>query len=125
MGVIKYVGIGKLSSGEQAIIKTLAEKYSEKYSRKTNDFNMTVTLKEYDVTGKRVKYSIHGKVEAPKAVVAASAADWDLRRTLHMTFEKLEKELEHKLKPEGRREVVGIKKGFEVSKDIQGIKNRQ
>ena len=118
MGVIKYVGIKDLDIEKQTIVKTLAEKYSEKIDRKVKNFDMTLTVKEYEKTGKRTKYSVHTKVEAPKLVVAASAADWDLKKTSRMALEKVSKEIEHKMKHESMHDAPGMKKGLFIKGDL-------
>jgi ribosome-associated translation inhibitor RaiA len=96
MGMIRFIGLNNLNSMESAKVKSLAEKYGDKFERVAKNLNMVLNIKEYEKTGKRIKYAFNVKVIAPKYSVASSSASWDLIRGTHMAFKKIEHELEHK-----------------------------
>ena len=74
----------------------LWEEYSEKVERRLKNVeSVRIHLKEYSPGGK-TKFSIHALVSYAGKSMEAEASDWDLRRTFHRVFNKIEQEIEHK-----------------------------
>jgi len=74
----------------------LWEEYSEKVGRRLKNVeSVRIHLKEYSPGGK-TKFSIHALVSYAGKSMEAEASDWDLRRTFHRVFNKIEQEIEHK-----------------------------
>ena len=73
----------------------LWEEYSKKITRRLkNTESIKIHLKEYSPGGK-TKFSIHALVSYAGKSIEADAFDWDLRRTFHKVFNKIEQEIEH------------------------------
>jgi len=74
----------------------LWEEYSKKIGRRLkNTESIKIHLKEYSPGGK-TKFSIHALVSYAGKSIEADAFDWDLRRTFHKVFNKIEQEIEHR-----------------------------
>ena len=74
----------------------LWKEYSEKIERKLKNIeSVRIHLKEYSPGGK-TKFSVHALVNYAGKSIEADSYDWDLRRTLHKLFNKIEQEIEHK-----------------------------
>ncbi len=73
----------------------LWEEYSKKIERRLkNTESIRIHLKEYSPGGK-TKFSIHVLVSYAGKSIEADAYDWDLKRTFHKVFNKIEQEVEH------------------------------
>lgn len=84
--------LGKKSKNE---FQKLFIEYSKKIRRKLKNIDsFKIHLKEYSHEGK-IKSSIHASVSYPGKIIKAEASDWDLKRTLHKVFNKIEQEIEH------------------------------
>jgi len=76
----------------------LWQEYSEKIERKLKNVeSCRVHVKEYSPGGK-TKFSIHVLVTYAGKAMEADAVDWDLNRTFHKVFNKIEEEIEHKFR---------------------------
>ena len=96
MEAIQIVGLEKLEKSEKDAVKLLVGEHFTKIQRHLKDIDAIIlNIKEYNKEGKRKKFSLHLRAMAPVHIFEADAADWDLRRTVHKVFEKLENELEH------------------------------
>ncbi|MEK6840927.1 MAG: hypothetical protein AABX79_03160 [Nanoarchaeota archaeon] len=74
----------------------LWDEYSSKIERKLkNAESFRIHIKEYSPGGK-TKFSIHMLVSYAGKSIEADSSDWDLRRTFHKAFSKMEQEIEHK-----------------------------
>ena len=100
---IQFVNLHVLEDFEKPTVNKLVNEYSGKIERLVNNPLIVIQFKKYDKAGKKVKYSIHARVDAPSLLASAEAADWDLARTLHKVFNKVESELKHKFKIEGSK----------------------
>jgi hypothetical protein len=103
---IRTKGLEVLKEGEKRDVEELSRKYCQKIGRKLRGISsIIVHLKEYSRLGLRKKYSIHARVVYSGKSLEADAFDWDLRRTIHKLFRKVEEELEHKfhLSDKGKR----------------------
>ncbi|MBI2670799.1 hypothetical protein HYX18_02385 [Candidatus Woesearchaeota archaeon] len=102
MEKIRFIGLNEFDSAERSIINELTDKHIKKISRAIGDYELVIKVKKHSTANKKidesVKYSIHAKMEFPNILIMASYADWDLRRTMHKTFEKLHNEIKHKFK---------------------------
>ncbi len=76
--------------------RKLWTEYSAKIERKLkNAESFRIHIKEYSPGGK-TKFSIHMLVSYAGKSIEADSSDWDLRRTFHKVFKKIEQEIEHK-----------------------------
>ena len=96
MELIQIVGLEQLEKSEKDDIKRLVNEHFTKIQRHLKNIEgIVLNIKEYNKEGKRKKFSLHLRAIAPIHIFEADAVDWDLRRTVHKVFEKLENELEH------------------------------
>ena len=99
---IQFIGLINFSKLESGIIRGLAQEYYDKFLRDVKDILLVISLKKYDQKETKCKYSFHSRVESGSTVLLTSeASDWDLKRTLHKLFQKLEKGIQHKYKLKG------------------------
>jgi len=106
---LDFVGLDSLDEGEIRKLTSSSERFYSKAVRMSNDPRVIVHVKKMKTGGKRCKYSVHGRVEAPTLIASANFSDWDLTRTLNKTFEKIENEIEHKYRTEGKTGRVSFK----------------
>lgn len=97
---IQFIGLNGLEKKESDIIKGLAVEYYNRVLRDLPQALLVLQVKIYKEEGKQ-KFSMHARINHPSIVLAAQAADWDLRRTVHKVMKKIERELQHKYKTEG------------------------
>jgi hypothetical protein len=100
MHKLQLNGIESLSEIEKMEINSISEKACEKFQRElNNDFLLKVTIKQSGVVkdnpNKKRKFSVHAELSGP-VMFEASAAEWDLKKTIHMAIQKLDYEIEHK-----------------------------
>ena len=104
---IRYIDLKILDSFEKATAESLTSKYCEKIDvflkNAAKSSTLVFDIKKYNKTGSAVKYSVHLRLDVPNLKFSAKAADWDLNRVLHKVFNKLEHEVKHKFKSEGRK----------------------
>ena len=94
---IQTKGLEILNENEKKDFETVLGKYYEKIERKLKDISSIVFhLKEYNRQGTRKKFSIHAKIVYSGKFFEADSFDWDLKRTIHKLFRKMEEEIEHK-----------------------------
>lgn len=99
---IQFVGLINFNESESVTIKQLTQEYYDKILRDVKDALLIISLKKYDQKETKCKYAFHSRVESGSTVLLTSeASDWDLKRTLHKLFQKLEKGLQHKYKLKG------------------------
>ena len=98
MSNIQYIGLKEFTEQEQEIIKSLALEYADKLERYISEFTLVINLKRHNLAGKRIKFSFHTRLDAPSFILTSKADDWDLARTLHKLFKKIENEIKHKFK---------------------------
>lgn len=101
MEAIQYIGIDQLDDTEKQVLDKLSAEYYEKIQRMLkNETSIVIHVKEYEKQGSRKKYSLHVRAIAPTVIFESSnASDWDLARTLHKAFNDIEKQIEHRFKP--------------------------
>ena len=102
---LSFIGVNSLDETELNKLTTYSERFYNKTCKVLNDPLVIMHIKKMKNSGKRYKYSVHSRIEAPSLLASAEYSDWDLTRTLNKTFEKIENELEHKLKPEKHNRV--------------------
>jgi ribosome-associated translation inhibitor RaiA len=99
MNPIEFVGTELLGEKDRETANTLLNEYYPKIKRMLkNEISLRVHLKEANVMGKKIRYTLNAKVIAPTQILETSATDWDLARTIHKAMEKIETEIEHKFK---------------------------
>ncbi len=104
---IQFIDLKILNDHEAPVAQKLAVEYSKKLGRLFPDNMLIVKFKKYNQTGKRVKYSIHCRVDAPSLIASAKASDWELALTMHKVLNKIHNELEHKYKLESQHKPFG------------------
>ena len=109
---LNFVGLNSLDEKELANLTTYSEKFYNKTCRFVHDPLVILHVKKMKETGKKCKYSVHGRIEAPSLLASAEYSDWDFIRTLNTTFKKIENEIEHKFKTEGKNNRVSFKKSM-------------
>lgn len=112
---LNFIGLDSLDETEANNLKTYSDRFYQKVSRTitTNaDPLIILHVKKMKASGKRCKYSVHGKIESPKLLASVEYSDWDFIRALNKTFEKLEFEIAHKFKTEGKTGRVSFKKSM-------------
>jgi len=98
MIALKTKGFDALTPKTKEDFQKLWEEYSKKIGRKLKNIeSCRIHIKEYSPGGK-TKFSIHVLVTYAGKAMEADAADWDLNRTFHKVFTKIEQEVEHKFR---------------------------
>ena len=96
MIALKTKGFDALTPKTKEDFQKLWGEYSKKIERKLKNIeSCKIHLKEYSPGGK-TKFSIHVLVTYAGKAMEADAWDWDLNRTFHKVFTKIEQEVEHK-----------------------------
>jgi ribosome-associated translation inhibitor RaiA len=92
---LQTIGFDVLTEETKNEFKKIFDESFKKIERKLkNAESFRIKLKEYSPGGK-VKFSIHVLVSYSGKVLEANASDWDLKRTMHKVFDKIEQEAEH------------------------------
>jgi len=110
---IEYRDLRVLGDEEKPVLNKLTDEYYRKISRKLNNPKLILKFKKYNQAGKRVKYSIHARLDNPNLIASAKAHDWDFARALHKVMKKIINEIKHKYKLEGniyRKKRAGLKR---------------
>ncbi len=92
---LETIGFEILTEKTKNEFQKLFDEYSKKIERKLKNIeSFRIFLKEYSPGGK-TKFSIHVLVKYAGKSLEADAVDWDLKRTLHKVFNKIENEIEN------------------------------
>ena len=92
---LKTIGFEILTEKTKNEFQKLWEEYSKKIEHKLKNVkDIKIHLKEHNHGGK-TKFSIHVAVNYSGKSMDAEADDWDLKRTFHKVFNKIENEIEH------------------------------
>lgn len=92
---LKTIGFEILTEKTKDEFQKLWKEYSKKIEQKLKNVeNIKIHLKEHNHGGK-TKFSIHAVVSYSGKSMDAEAVDWDLKRTFHKVFNKIENEIEH------------------------------
>ncbi len=97
---LQYVGLKDLSltDHQKQVLEKTCVLEAEKIGYSLDNFKMVLHFKEYIKEGKKPKYSVHLKVEAPGKMISVSEDDWNFDDALHSTFVKAKTILEHQQK---------------------------
>ncbi len=96
MITLQTKGFELLTQKTKEEFQKLWGEYSEKLGRKLKNIkSVKIHLKEYSPGGK-TKFSIHVLITYAGKAMEADCSDWDLNRTFHRVFAKIEQEVEHK-----------------------------
>jgi len=101
---ITILGLDDFDSKEKNKIIDYTNKYSEKIFRDVKGL-LILHCKKHDKEGKRVKYSLHVKIETPTISIRVKDDDWILATALNKVFNKVENRAQHKFKTEGRKKI--------------------
>ena len=92
---LKTIGFEILTEKTKSEFQKLWEEYSKKIENKLKNIeSVKIHLKEHSPGGK-TKFSINAIVSYSGKSIKAEAVDWDLKRTFHKVFNKIETEIEH------------------------------
>jgi len=95
---LQYIGFRSLDEIEASKLSEISEREYPKIERSLPTATVILRIKRYKGKGKKNKYSIHAKIEAPNIKIVAQTADWDIAKTTHKIFNKLQTEIEHKFR---------------------------
>lgn len=104
---VQFIDLKTLNDQERPTAQRLVSDYSKKLERLFSNSDLIVKFKKYNTAGKRAKYSVHCRVDAPSLIASAKASDWDIALTMHKVLGKLHNELEHKYKLESQHKPFG------------------
>ncbi len=95
---LKIVGFDMIEEQDRKDFEKIFNDYMEKsQKRMKNISSFNIDLKEYKKESNRKKFSIHLRIAIDtKNKFEAEAADFDLKRTLHKLFKKIDEQLEHR-----------------------------
>jgi len=96
--IIQFIGLKKLNEDEISILNRISNKEKGKIDREIKNSKVILSIKKDDKDGKRSRYSIEAKINAPNTKFAAQSQEWDLAKATHKVFNKLEQEINHKLR---------------------------
>ena len=92
---LQTIGFEILTEKTKSEFQKLWEEYFKKIEQKLKNLeSIRIHLKEHNHYGK-TKFSIHVLVSYSGKSMDAEADDWDLKRTFHKVFNKIENEIEH------------------------------
>ncbi|MBI2004508.1 hypothetical protein HYS72_03540 [Candidatus Pacearchaeota archaeon] len=92
---LKTIGFEILTEKTKEEFQKLWNEYSKKIENKLKNVEaVKIHLKEHNHGGK-TKFSVHVAVDYSGKLMDAEAVDWDLKRTFHKVFNKIETEIEH------------------------------
>ena len=92
---LQTIGFEILTEKTKNEFQKLWGEYSKKIERKLKNVeSVRIRLKEHSPGG-RTKFSVHVLVSYSGKTIEADASDWDLNRTFHKVFNKIENEIEH------------------------------
>ena len=95
---LSYIGIKQLDETEKFTIKKLSERSYNKIERYIKNPIVRLNIKKNKVTGNRHKISINAIATGPHMRFASVADEWDIAIAAHKVFDKLEREIKHKIK---------------------------
>ena len=97
--LIQIIGMRNLDDNQKPVVNKLVNEYYQKFFRTLkNEISLQVHIKKTDKGGKRKRYELRVRVNAPTRIFESKKAlDWDLQRTLHKAFKDLESQFKHKL----------------------------
>lgn len=101
MEKVEVKGEEVFSLQEKEEFRRILDKNVEKIKRMVNnDFYLRVSIKEYgknlEKNRKRKRFSINAELSGEIPKIDASSIEWDLNKALHVVFNRLEEEIEHK-----------------------------
>jgi len=101
MESVQIKGIEALEVSEKKEFEVMLSKHVEKIKRMlNNDFFLKIAIKVYSRDKenklKRKKFSIDAELTGEIPRIFASAEEWDMNKSVHSAFQKLEHEIEHK-----------------------------
>ncbi|MEK6823994.1 MAG: hypothetical protein AABY06_03065 [Nanoarchaeota archaeon] len=92
---LKTIGFEILTEKTKEEFQKIWGEYSKKIENKLKNVeSVKIHLKEHSPGG-RIKFSVHAIVNYSGKILEADAVDWDLKRTFHKVFNKIENEIEH------------------------------
>jgi ribosome-associated translation inhibitor RaiA len=107
---LNFIGLDSLDENEVEKLTAYGERFYQKACRIVKDPLVILHVKKMKTSGKRCKYSVHGRIEGPSLLASVEYSDWDFVRALNKIFEKIESEIAHKFKTEGKTGRVSYKK---------------
>jgi len=101
MESIQIKGMESFDDVEKKIVNELVSKHIAKIKRMlNNDFFLRITVRAHSKDSenkiKRKRYVIDFELTGEIPKICASSEEWDLNKSIHSGFQKLEHEIEHK-----------------------------
>jgi len=93
---IIYSGTKKFSDEDKNNLFELVNSNYWKLIKRFSNLEFTVHVDKKSVTGKRHRYIVKVKAEAPNVIGDVEREGWDLRQLLHRIFLDLKVELDHR-----------------------------
>lgn len=95
----EFIGLKDLDEFEQSTVKELAAEYLDKILRKLKNLDRAVLhIKVHMKGGKASKYSATLRAFTPDHVYETTAFDWNLSKAIHMVYNEMLNEIQHKQK---------------------------
>jgi hypothetical protein len=96
---IQIIGMENLDDSEKKILSKLTKEYYPKIARRLkNKIVLVLHIKLVSKGGKRRRFNVTLRVVAPTHTFESSIEEWDLSTVIHIAFEELESEIEHRFK---------------------------
>lgn len=88
--------IDELSDSDKVIVLDLVEKHFEKLQRKIENVQtLNILIKPSHTEGSTKLYSVETSAVIAQRKFSVDTSDWNLKTSIHDSFNKLETELEH------------------------------
>ncbi len=98
---IQILGLDSFENKEKDKIMSYVERYSDKIFRNIVG-DMIIHAKKHEKDGNRANYSFHIKIQTPETLISVRDDDWILSTALHKVLKKVENNIKHKFKVEGK-----------------------
>lgn len=97
---VEFIGFHEMDGFEKSKAETKAFNTFRKLSKitKHSDTRLSLHLKEYDLAGKRRKYSIHSRLVCPGHSFDATHEEWNFLTAIEKSLSALEREVIKKFK---------------------------
>lgn len=125
---IQFIGVSKMETEDQLLVKELAEEYYPKIQRELNNMvSLVVHVKEYSKEGSKIKYALHTRALAPTRIFeSCKSHDFDLSRALHKSFKDLLTQIQHAFHGDvdacsGKSRSSATKKRSRADQDVRGF----
>ncbi|MEK6826746.1 MAG: hypothetical protein AABX90_03890 [Nanoarchaeota archaeon] len=95
---ISYIGLSKLDELEKFTIKKLSERSYKKIERYIKNPLVRLNIKKQKIGGNRHRISLNATATGSNARFSSAADEWDIAIATHKVFDRLQREIRHKIK---------------------------